>query len=106
MPGLIAFLRNVTQKKHVHLRHLLKMGILMEERGHDFYNRLAGKSNNPDTKRLCSRLAEDELRHKQLIENILSRWLSIPIDDKRLGLLEDEMKKKGIFLNPPPPDSS
>lgn len=106
MPGLITFLRNITRKKSIHLRHLFQIGILMEERGRDFYIKFADKVVKPEVKKLCNKLAEDEIRHKQLIEEALSHWLSFPIYPETLASLEDDLRKRGIFLTPPPPDSS
>lgn len=79
MGGVITFLRNITRRRSLHLRHILQVGILMEERGKIFYDSFVGRTTNPDVKKLCNKLARDELRHKQLIEETLSHWLPFPI---------------------------
>jgi len=103
--GGFTFLRNIIKRKSIHLRHLLQIGILMEERGKNFYDKLADRAINPDVKRLCNKLAGDEIRHKQLIEDTLSHWLPFPIYPETLERLERKMNVRGIFLNPPPLDS-
>jgi rubrerythrin len=106
LPKDDTFFREHKIKGPVHLRHLLQIGILIEDEGRDFYTRLAEKATNVDVKNLCHKLAQDEVRHKNFIENILYRWLPLPIDKQSLALFRQELKDKGIFLNPPPLDST
>ena len=87
--------------KNIHLRHILEAGILMEERGRDFYNEFAKKVADPKTKDLCRSLAWDELGHKAFIEKILYRWLPLPPDREALSSIGEQMKWLNIYLNPP-----
>ena len=93
-------------KKRLRLRHILKAGIFMEEQGEFFYNRLAEKVTDAKVKNLCHRLAQDEIRHKRLLEDTLLRWLPLPFNRGSLRLFEEELKSRGIFLNPPSADSA
>ncbi len=101
MQKFMTFIRNITGKRNLHLRHLLQVGILMEDRGRNFYLILADKVMRPDVKKLCNKLADDELRHKKLIEDTLSEWLSLPIYKETQAGLEQEMNARRLFLNPP-----
>jgi rubrerythrin len=92
-------------RKRIHLRHLLNIGISIEEQGKTFYNSLAEKATNQNVKALCSRLAQEELAHKKLLEEAVSRWVPFPIDKQRLAVIEQELKIKDIFFTPPPIDS-
>jgi rubrerythrin len=106
LPKKGVIFHNLKVKKNIHLRHLLRVGILLEQRGEDFYDKLTEKATNLNVRSLCRKLAIDEVRHKHFIEKILYRWLPIPIDIHSLALFERELKKKGIFLDSPSPDAS
>jgi len=95
-------------RRPIHLRHLLQFGVGLEERGRDFYETLRRRTENPKVKGLCHKLAEDEVRHKELIEDILHKWdpLDGPMDDEAWNFFEDERRAWGIFLHPPPPTST
>lgn len=91
-------------EQKIHLRHLIQVGILMEERGNAFYDSFAGKALDQDVKRVSLWLAGHELLHKQLLEDIISQWLPIPVDKGRIAVIENELKVRGIFVKPPLPD--
>jgi len=101
-----SFLHNPKGKNNIHLRHLLRIAISIEEQGENFYDNLAEKTINPDVRHLCRKLAVDEVRHRQYFEKTLNRWLPIPSDMHSIDLLKQKLKKKGIFLDPLPPDVS
>jgi rubrerythrin len=90
----------------LHLRHVMQMSILLEDEGQKFYAKLAEKSSNPKVKELCLKLVEEEKTHKRLFEGLFSRWLPFYIDKESMRLFEDELRRKGIFLDPPPLDTS
>jgi len=91
----------VNASKKIHLRQLLEAGILIEEKGREFYIRLAEKSADLKVKDLCFNLAREEDEHKSFIEKILYKWLPLPLTAEALRLVEKEMKYWGIYLNPP-----
>jgi len=37
---------------------------------------------------------------------MLSKWIPIPIDERLLSVFDEDLKLRGIFMNPPPPDST
>ena len=92
--------------KKIHLRQLLQMGILLEERGEAFYHSLSERSLNPDVKDLCEKLAQAEHKHKELIEETLSHWLDLPMSEFSRSQIDSELHKKGLFLNPPSLDAT
>jgi rubrerythrin len=100
------FLHNPKGKNNIHLRHLLRVAISIEEEGENFYDNLAENAENPDVRNLCRKLAVDEVRHRQYFQKTLNRWLSIPADMRSLDLLKKKLRKKGIFSDPPPLDVS
>lgn len=93
-------------KKDIRLRHLLHIGILVEERGKDFYEGLAQRAADSKVKELCRRLTREEIEHRQLIAKMLYRWLPVSIDRKTLDFFEKELEASGIFKDPPPADST
>lgn len=48
-------------------KDLLKQAIVAEIDGQKFYKMLVAKTNNPDAKRKLQTLADDEVRHEQLL---------------------------------------
>lgn len=106
LPKDDTFFQNYKIKRKTHLRHLLRAAILIEEQGKNFYDKLAEKVTDTNVKNLCRKLAGDEVTHKQLFQNILSHWLSLSIDSESLASFVQELKMRGVFLNPPSPDST
>lgn len=49
----------------------LETGIEHEEKSHRFYLELAKKINDPNGKVICERFAEEEMKHRQLLEHEL-----------------------------------
>ncbi len=89
-------------RRKIHMRYVFQVAILAEERGKEFYNSLAEKTPNADTKNLCLRLARAEDAHRQLFQNILYQWLPLSADKEVLNALMREFSAMGLFLNPPP----
>ncbi len=90
----------------LHLRHVLQLSIILEEEGRKFYELLGSRAVNQGVKDLCRKLVEDEIRHKKTFENIYFRWLPFYLDEATMQLFESELKRRGIFLNPPPSDTT
>ena len=99
-------LARYTSERKIHLRHLLQAGVLIEEQGKAFYDSLAEKAVKQGVKDLCSKLAREEIGHKQFLEDIVSRWLPLPISHESSAVIERELKERGIFVAPPSPDST
>lgn len=91
-------------EKKIHLRHLIQVGISMEEKGKAFYDSFAGRALDQDVKKVSLWLAGQELLHKQFLEDMVSQWLPIPVDKGRIAVIENELKVRGIFVKPPSAD--
>ena len=103
---MLNILRKFVNRKRVRVRYLYQMAIFLEEDGKNFYDKLAEKAKDVNLRNLCNRLAQAEADHKKLFQEMLSRWIPLPIDAKSLDYLEGESKKRGIFSDPPSPDAS
>jgi len=103
--GDIVF-RGHKMRRRIHMRYLFQVAISVEEQGKEFYTKLADKASNVEVKNLCSRLASEEDAHKRLFQDTLSRWLPLPADREPLHLLTQELRSKGLFSDPPPPDAT
>ena len=90
----------------VRLRHIFRIGILLEEQGEAFYRSLSRRLSNPESEKLCLTLADDEARHRQLLEQALRRWIQIPISETEYKVLERNLQSKDIFSNPPSANAS
>ena len=100
------FFRNHEIRRKIHMRHLFQIAILIEEQGIEFYTKLAKQSSDVNVKELCSKLASDEVEHKKLFKDALSRWLPPPADNQSLASLIQELKNAGLFSDEPPLDTS
>ncbi|NQT00022.1 MAG: ferritin family protein [Candidatus Omnitrophica bacterium] len=101
-PKGVSYLRTNAKIKHIHLRHLLQIGMNTEERGRNFYSQLAKKAVEPKVKKLCQKLAADETKHKKFLQNIFSRWLTPPpMDQETAKFIEQQLVIYEIFLHPP-----
>lgn len=90
----------------IRLRHVFQLAISIKEHGAKFYNELAKKVSDARVKKLCTKLANDEGAHKQVFQDILSLWDSVPVDNRMSDLFVKEIKRKGFFQNPPPHDTA
>jgi rubrerythrin len=85
----------------IHLRHILEIGISIEERGKLFYEQLAVRAKNEKTKNLCLNIAKDELAHKEFIKSILDKWLPLEMDSAAFLELNKFIDRFNIYRNPP-----
>jgi rubrerythrin len=85
----------------VRLRDLFRLAVLLEEEGMALYLKLAEQSLNPETRRLCARLADDEAEHKQLFQDRLSRWRSLYPNRLTWPTFLERVKQEGLYGNPP-----
>lgn len=85
----------------VRLRDLYRLAVLMEEEGMALYLKLAAQAVNPETRRLCAKLADDEAEHKQLFQDRLYRWRSLYPNRITWPEFLEKVKQEGIYGNPP-----
>lgn len=95
---------NPVPKSKIHLRHIIQMGIIIEEEGNRFYRTFADNCSDFETQHLCIHLAEEETKHRLILQDILYKWLPIPIDNNTMSHLKNKLKEKGIFFIYPPSD--
>ena len=92
----------ISYKDNIHLRHIFKLGLMIEERAGSYYSCLAEKAADPDAKRLCRKLIQMRLCHIELIERSLGRWAPLLLDQESRNFFELELRKRGIFSSLPP----
>jgi rubrerythrin len=100
------FFSNNEIRTKIHMRYLFQIAILIEEQGIEFYNKFAEQSSDVNVKKLCSKLASDEAKHKKLFKDALSRWLPPPADNQSMDSLIQELKNAGPYSDEPPLDTS
>ncbi|MFA4885698.1 MAG: ferritin family protein [Desulfotomaculaceae bacterium] len=61
-------------EKQTKLVDILKMALLMEERGYRFYTTLAGLVKDDRVKQLALKLAGDEKEHKKIFAQIINEY--------------------------------
>ncbi len=99
--------RNVSSYRgEIHLRHIFKAGLMIEERAASYYASLADKAANPDAKDLCCTLIQRRISHIQLIEQSLSRWVPLLLGQEAHDFFDQELRNRGIFSGPPSQDLS
>lgn len=101
-----AFIGDRQSQSTIPLRHVLQIGIFIEENGNKFYKEMSQWANSEDTKKLYDKLADDELKHKEKFEHILYQWLPLPIDKMTLDTIKEELKQRGLFEEPPSPQAT
>jgi rubrerythrin len=87
--------------KEIRLRHLLQAGLMAEEYGLSFYQSLADRTQEKNVKEILEILAREEMRHKAVIQETLDRWIPLPFSHEIALELNEELKKRGIFQEPP-----
>jgi len=90
----------------IRLRDVFRLASTIEEEGIVFYRGLAEKANDPAVKALCVRLAEDEAKHKALLEDQLGEWRQLPANKLISSALLEQARQKGIFTHPPGPEAA
>lgn len=87
------------------LEHVLTTAIKMEEEGRDFYRQAEARVKDHMGKKMFASLANDEVRHKRLLEALMSKVtpdakdLDIPLPKERLKSVFADAKgqmEKGI----------
>jgi len=93
-------------KKETRLRHVLQLGRLMEQQAETFYRGFAEQARDTDVRELCLELANEETQHFSLIDNMLSRWESLPMSQEDLESMDAAGRLRNVFLSPPPSDAT
>lgn len=85
----------------VRLRDLYRLAVLMEEEGMALYLKLTEQAVNPETRRLCAKLADEEAEHKQLFQDKLHRWRSLSPNRLTWPAFLERVKHEGLYGAPP-----
>ena len=93
-------------KKEIRLRHILQLGCLMEQQTETYYRRFAEQAQDTDVRELCLKLANEETQHYSLIDNILSRWETLPMTEEHLEAMDAAGRLRRVFLSPPDSDAT
>ncbi|MGD8776943.1 MAG: ferritin family protein [Syntrophobacterales bacterium] len=91
-------------KKRIRLRHILHLGSVMEKQAEAFYRQFAKEAQDEDVRKLCLELANEERKHFGFIQDILSRWKSLPVNKGDLKAMDADGRLRRLFLSPPNPD--
>lgn len=85
-------------KKRIHLRHIYRVAIMVEDEGIRVYKALADAPVNENVKNLCAQLLADEQSHKKLFQAALSRWKALPEGkEDALDELVRKLQDTGLF---------
>jgi rubrerythrin len=73
---------------------ILRLAAMKENEAHWFYKKVSGRVKDPGAKKILSDFAEEELKHKELLENFdvakLESWQPAQVQDLRISdFLED-----------------
>jgi rubrerythrin len=90
---------------NVHLRDLYRVAVLIEEDGHAFYLKMAGKASDPDSRDLCLALAAEELRHRDLVNGQLAQWRELAPHAAQWPVFVEKVRAEGFFAEPPGEDA-
>ena len=92
--------------EYVRLRDLYRLAVLLEEEGLAFYLKMAEKTSDIQTKKLCAGLAEEESLHRQLFLNKLGRWSPLGVNPLTWPAFLEKVKREGFYENAPGEDAS
>ena len=90
----------------VRLRDLFRLAVMVEEKGRDYYLKMAGKSVRPETKALCAGLAEDEALHREQLLEKLGKWRPLEVNPLTWPVFVEKAKEQGFFDSDPGEDAS
>lgn len=87
--------------RHIRLRDLLRLAIMIEEKGRALYLTLEQKALNPDTKELCAWLAVQEDEHRKFVQDFLDKWTVLPPHLTQWPDFLAKVKQEGFFSDAP-----
>ena len=90
----------------VRLRDVFRLAVMLEEKGTDLYLRMEKAAADPDAKKLCAWLAEQETQHRRFIQDILDRWRPLPPHLTAWPEFLRKVESEGFFAAPPKPEAT
>ncbi|MDA8132241.1 MAG: ferritin family protein [Elusimicrobia bacterium] len=91
---------------NVRLRDVFRLAVMLEEKGTDLYLRMEKAASDPDAKKLCAWLAEQETQHRRLIQDTLDRWRPLHPHLTEWPEFLRKVESEGFFSAPPPPEAT
>jgi len=83
------------------INDVISKAIKMEEDGYDFYTKAAGKTGSKFGRMMFESLAQDEVRHKQMLQALAQK---VPPEAKELDIPLPKEKLKSVFAGAKPED--
>ena len=90
-------------RRKVRLRHVLHLGSVMERHVEAFYRRFAREAQDADVRQLCLKLADEEILHFRMIQELLSKWKPQPPNRSDLEAMDVDRKLRYLLFSPPSP---
>lgn len=87
--------------EYIRLRDLYRLAVLLEEEGLAFYLKMAEKTSDIRTRKLCAGLAEEESLHRQLFLDKLGRWSPLDVNPLTWPAFLEKVKREGFYENAP-----
>lgn len=91
---------------NIRLRDLFRLAALIEEAGKDFYTKMGLKAADPETKKLCAWLAEEEEKHRQFVQDHLDRWRVLGPHLTEWPAFLEKVRQEGFYADPPGDNAS
>jgi rubrerythrin len=88
----------------IRLRDVFRLAVMIEEKGEALYLKLAVKASRPETRKLCQWLAEQEVSHKQYLQEQLGKWRALPPHLTQWPAFLEQVRQEGFFESPPGAD--
>jgi rubrerythrin len=87
----------------IRLRDVFRLAVMIEEKGEALYTTMAAKASRPETRKLCEWLAEQEVSHRQFVQDNLNKWRALPPHLTQWPAFLEKVRQDGFFE--PPPDA-
>jgi rubrerythrin len=86
---------------NIRLRDLFRLAIMIEEKGMALYLDMEKKALDPETKKLCAWLADEEADHRRFVQGYLDKWRPLPPHLTEWPAFMAKVKQEGFFSDPP-----
>ncbi len=90
----------------IRLRDVFRLAVMIEEKGEALYLKLAVKASRPETRKLCQWLADQEVAHRQFVQEQLGKWRALPPHLTQWPAFLEKVRQEGFFESPPGADAA
>lgn len=91
----------LSDREKIRLRDLFQIALIIETQGKSFYVDVLENVTESETEKLIKWLMQEEYRHRESIHKIIERWRFPAISPEALDRVDQDLKFRGIFRNPP-----